>query len=248
MPHLSAAAARLALRALAIVLPFLAALSLASVALPARAAVSPFPPIDVGTLPVGSSTSYDLVVPLTIPFASIPASYDGVVLFTAPDPATATALALAGFASPVTVGQVKALMPAAAITFAAPTANFSNPSGGYLFTELGCDASSCSYRFGFVPPGPGTFDAHVEIGVAGVAIVNGGLLGSLLTLLYPLAADMINAYLVYDVTGKAVVLARPQPVPGPDARMIAMLVALLALAGSLALAGAKDQRRQDSGR
>ena len=140
------------------------------------------------------------------------------------------------------------IAPAAAITFAAPTANFSNPSGGYLFTELGCDASSCSYRFGFVPPGPGTFDAHVEIGVAGVAIVNGGLLGSLLTLLYPLAADMINAYLVYDVTGKAVVLARPQPVPGPDARMIAMLVALLALAGSLALAGAKDQRRQDSGR
>ena len=116
MPHLSAAASRLALRALAIVLPFLAALSLASVALPARAAVSPFPPIDLGTHPVGSSTSYDLVVPLTIPFASIPASYDGVVLFTAPDPATVTALAVAGFASPVTVGQVKALMPAAAIT------------------------------------------------------------------------------------------------------------------------------------
>jgi len=248
MPHLSAAAARLALRALAIVLPFLAAVPLASVALPARAAVSPFPPIDLGTHPVGSSTSYDLVVPLTIPFASIPASYDGVVLFTAPDPATVTALALAGFASPVTVGQVKALMPVAAITFAAPTANFSNPSGGYLFTDLGCDASSCSYRFGFVPPGPGTFDAHVEIGVAGVAIVNGGLLGSLLTLLYPLAADMINAYLVYDVTGKAVVVARAQPVPGPDAWMLAVLGALLAAAGVLALTRTKDQRRQDSGR
>ena len=248
MPRLSAAAARLAIRARAIVLPFLAALSIASVALPARAAVSPFPPVDVGTLPVGASTSYDLVVPLTIPFSSIPASFDGVVLFTAPDPATVTALALAGFASPVTVGQVKALMPAAAITFSAPTASFGNPSGGFLFTSLGCDASSCSYRFGFVPPGPGTFDAHVEIGVASVAIVDGGLLGSLLTLLYPLAANMINAYLVYDVTGKAVVVAQAQPVPGPGAPMLAVLGALLAVAGSLALARAKDHRRQDSGR
>lgn len=245
MPRFESTVSRLALRALAIVLPVLAAVALASVA---RAAVSPFPPVDLGTYPVGSSTSYDLVVPLTIPFSSIPASYDGVVLFTAPDPATVTALALAGFASPVTVGQVKTLMPAAAITFAAPTANFSNPSGGYLFTELGCDASSCSYRFGFVPPGPGTFDAHVEIGVAGVAIVNGGLLGSLLSLLYPLAADMINAYLVYDVTGRAFVVAQAQPVPGPGALMLAVLSALLAVAGILALTRAKDQRRQASGR
>ena len=248
MPRFESTVSRLALRALAILLPFLAAVALASVALPARAAVSPFPPVDLGTYPVGSSTSYDLVVPLTIPFSSIPASYDGVVLFTAPDPATVTALALAGFASPVTVGQVKTLMPAAAITFAAPTANFSNPSGGYLFTELGCDASSCSYRFGFVPPGPGTFDAHVEIGVASVAIINGGLLGSLLSLLYPLAADMINAYLVYDVTGKAFVVAQAQPVPGPGALMLALLGALLAVAGMLALTRAKDQWRQDSGR
>ena len=248
MPRLSAAAARLAIRARAIVLPFLAATPVALFALSARATVSPFPPVDLGTVPVGFSTTYDLVVPLTIPFSSIPASYDGVVLYTAPDPATVTALAILGFASPVTVGQVKTLMPAAAITFPAPTANFGNPSGGFLFTELGCDASSCSYRFGFAPPAAGTFDAHVEIGVAGVAIVNGGLMGSLLTLLYPLAANLINAYLVYDVTGKAVAVAQAQPVPGSDARMLAVLSAWLAVAGSLALARAKGQRRQTSGR
>ena len=81
-----------------------------------------------------------------------------------------------------------------------------------------------------------------------LAIINGGLLGSLLSLLYPLAADMINAYLVYDVTGKAFVVAQAQPVPGPGALMLAVLGALLAVAGMLALTRAKDQWRQDSGR
>jgi len=248
MPRFQSTAARFALRALALVLPCLVAVPLASVALPARAAVSPYSPIDVGTLPVGTSTSYDLVVPLTIPFASIPASYDGVVLFTPPDPATATAFAILGFASPVTVGQVKALMPTAAITFAAPTVDFSDPAGGYTFTDVGCTASSCSYRFGFVPPGPGTFDAHVEIGVASVAIVNGGLLGSLLNLLYPLAANLINGYLVYDLTGAAFVVPQAKPVPGPGAPGLALLGALMAIVGAAALARRRDQRRQDSGR
>ncbi len=211
--------------------------------MPARAAVSPYPPIAVGTLFVGDSTSYDLVVPLTIPFASIPASYDGVVLFTPPDSASATAFALLGFSSPVTVGQVKTLMPAAAITFTAPTVNFSNPAGGFTFTDLGCNAVSCSYRFGFVPPGPGTFDAHVEIGVAGVAINNGGLLGALLNLLYPLAANLLNGYLVYDLAGTAVVVAPANPVPGPAAPALALLGALMAIAGVIALARRRDQRR-----
>ena len=191
MPRFQSAAARFALRAFALALPCLVSVALVSVALPARAAVSPYPPIHVGTLLVGDATSYDLVVPLTIPFASIPASYDAVPLFTPPDAATATAFALLGFSSPVTVGQVKTLMSTAAITFAAPTVNFNDPDGGYTFTDLGCTATSCSYRFGFVPPGPGTFDAHVEIGVASVAIVNGGLLGALLNLLYPLLGMLV---------------------------------------------------------
>jgi len=248
MPRFESTAARLALRALAIVLPYLVAVPLASVAPPARAAVSPFPPIDVGTLPVGASTSYDLVVPLTIPFSSIPATYDGYVLFTPPDAATQTAFAVLGFASPVTVGQVKALMPAAAITFAAPTVSFTDPSGGYTFTDLGCTASSCSYRFGFTPPGPGTYDAHVEIGVAGVAVTEGGFLGVLLNLLYPLAANLINGYLVYDVVGTAVVVPRATPVPGPGAPGLAMLGTMLAIAGAIALARRRNQRRQASGR
>jgi hypothetical protein len=219
-----------------------ALLSLAVLASPVRAGVSPFAPIDLGTVPAGSVGQYDVVLPLTLPFTSIPASFDAVVLYTAADGTEAAALALLGFASPVTVGQVKAQMPTAAIQITGPTMAISAITGNLGLASLGCTATDCSWRVNWDLPAPGTFGAHLEVQVASVAILNGGLLGSFLTLLYPLVANFVGGYLHYDVVVRAAAAPAAPAVPVPATGDAALAALAMALAGLAARAFARRRR------
>ena len=234
MPRHARGAARFASVASALALAALA------VAGPSRAGVSPFPPIDLGDVPVGTAGQYDVVIPLTLPITSIPSAYDATVLFVAGDATTETALNLLGFASPVTVAQVKALLPAAAAVIAPPTLAFSSASGGIAVAALGCTAADCTWRLSWNLAAPGDYDAHLELAPPSVTIVNGGLLGDLLSLLYPLLRSFLESYLHYDVAVTAVaapVASGPSvPVPAPGgATLIVLGIALAALA-ALAIA------------
>lgn len=236
MPRRITSAARAA--AFALVVAFLACPPLS-----VRAGVSPFPPIDLGTVPAGSAGQFDVTVPLTLPFSSIPSTYDAIVLYVAADATEAAALALLGFSSPVTVGQVKALMPAAAIQLGAPSMSISDVTGDLALAPLGCTATDCAWRVSWTLGTPGTFGAHLEVAAGSVAILDGGLLGTFLTLLYPLLASFVGAYLHYDVVVRAAAVAAVPsvPVPATGGAALAALALALGLVAVRALARAKGR-------
>jgi len=218
----------LAVRRFALIL----ATFLALAAAPSRAGVSPFPPIDLGTVAVGTAGQYDFTLPLTIPFASIPSSFDAITLYVAADAGEVAALALLGFSSPVTVGQVKAQMPTAAIVLAPPTMSISGITGNIGLGSLGCTATDCSWRVTWNLDTPGDFGAHLEVQVPSVTVANGGLLGVFLTLIYPLLQQFAASYLHYDVEVTAAAPRLPAtPVPATGvAALVALGIALAALA------------------
>ena len=227
MPTRAHRAARIAALALSCCLMLAAA--------PARAGVSPFPPIDLGVVAVGTAGQYDVVVPLTIPISTIPATFDATVLFVAPDPGTETTLNLLGFSSPVTVLQVKTLLPTAAAVMAPPSMTLTSVSGGIGLASLGCTATECTWRLTWNLAVPGDYDAHLEVSPPSVTVVNGGVLGALVTLLYPLLRDFLAGFLHYDVelTAVAAPAAAGPGVPVPasgDAALIVLGIAIAALA------------------
>lgn len=216
----------------------LAALPLA----PARAGPSPFPPIDFGTVPVGTAGSYDVVVPLTLAFSAIPADYDGITLLDATGNALlAAALDAVTFPPVVTIGVMKSKMAAASIVASGLTMSISGVTGGLSLTSLGCTSSQCAWRVGWDLAAPGPAGAHLEVQVASVAIEGGGILGDLLSLVYPLLAQFLASYLHYDFTVTAAApppppaLSAAAPVPGPGGFALAGLAFALAVAGAFAL-------------
>lgn len=239
-------AARFDLRALARLLTFLLFVTLPGVPAPARAAVSPFPPISIGTIPTGGTISGDIVLPLVIPFSAIPASLDATVLYDTVTPAEILALSLLGLSVPVTVGQVKSTFPAWTVSIAIPVVQLDSPTGAFQMSDLGCTAANCSYRVTFHPVTPGTHTAQFTADVASITIQDGGVLGVLVNAFLPFTLGLINAMLVLDLVGAAV--SAPVPVPGPGIPEIAVLAALLATAGALALVRRRPQRRQAGGR
>lgn len=205
---------------------------------PARAAVSPYPPIALGNVAVGSSLQADVTVPLTMTVAQIPSAYDAQVVFTSGSAAEDVALAVAGLTSPVTVAQLKATHPTWSVTIPVPTVALDNPSGMYSLTSLGCDASQCAYRATYAPTAPGVHTAQLSASVASITFNEGGLLGLLANLFAPLLLGIVNAALVFDFTGTgvAVQVAGPAaPVPADGIAWLGALAATLAAAGTLAL-------------
>lgn len=240
MPRLSHALPhrRLVARIAASVLPFVLACLAGG---PARAAVSPYPPIPLGSVTVGGTLEATVTVPLAMSIADIPPAYDAQVLFVAADGLQAAALALLGFASPVTVGQLKAVTPSLGLTIAPPTATLDDPSGYYSLEDFGCTATQCGYRARFAPGSPGPSGAQLAVAIASFTFVNGGLLGEFANAFAGFLLPIVNNALVYDFTGTGIARAAPPSgstpaVPGPGGAALAGLALALALAGALAIA------------
>lgn len=243
-PPLARTRRRLVARIASAVLPFLVAC--AAVA-PAGAAVSPYPPIPLGSVTVGATLEATVTVPITMSIADIPAAYDSQVLFTAADLLQAAALELLGLTSPVTVGQLKAVTPTLGLTIAPPTATLDDPSGYYSLEDLGCTATQCRYRASFTPGAPGTFDAQLAVAIPSFTFVNGGLLGEFANALAAFLLPLVNNALVYDFTARGVTRALPGSggtvaVPGPTGLALAGLAFALAVAGAAAIARRRAAR------
>ena len=235
MPRPSSGTARLRRCAHALVL-FLLLLA----GTPARAAVSPYPPIALGNVTVGSSLQADVVVPLAMTIAQIPSAYDAQVVFTSGSVAEDVALAVAGLTSPVTVAQLKLAHPTWGVAIPVPTTVLDNPSGMYSLVSLGCDASQCTYRATYAPTAPGIHTAQLSASIASITFNEGGLLGLLAGFFSQSLLAIVNAALVFDYTGTgvAVQVAGPAaPVPADGIAWLGALAATLAAAGVLALGG-----------
>lgn len=205
---------------------------------PARAAVSPYPPIALGNVTVGSSLQADVVVPLTMAVSQIPSAYDAQVVFTSGNASEDLLLAAAGLTSPVTVAQLKLAHPTWSVSIPVPAAALDNPSGMYSLSSLGCDASQCTYRATYAPTAPGVHTAQLSASIASITFNEGGLLGVIANLFAPLLLGIVNAALVFDFTGTGVavpVAAPAAPVPADGVAWLGALAATLAAAGTLAL-------------
>ena len=135
----------------------------------------------------------------------------------------------------MTVAQVKAQMPTAAAVISPPSLAFSSVSGGLGNASLRCTATDCAWRLSCNLAAPGDDDAHLEIPPPSVTVVNGGLLGDLLPLLYPFLRSLLESFLHDDVAVTAVaapVAAGPGvPVPATGhATLVALAIAHAALA------------------
>lgn len=205
---------------------------------PARAAVSPYPPIALGNVTVGSSLQADVVVPLALTIAQIPSAYDAQVVFASSNATEDLVLTVAGLTSPVTVAQLKAAHPTWGVAIPVPTTMLDNPSGMYSLVSLGCDASQCTYRATYAPTAPDIHTAQLSASIASITFNEGGLLGLLAGLFAQSLLAIVNAALVFDFTGTGVALraAHPAaPVPADGIVWLCALAATLAAAGALAL-------------
>ena len=200
----------------------------------AHAAVSPYPPIALGNVQVGTQLTSDVVVPLSMTIAGIPAAFDAQVVFVSANALEDAALALVGLASPVTVAQLKAQHPTWGVTIPVPTSALDNPSGMYSLLALGCDATQCTYRATYAPTAPGVHTAQLAVSVASITFTEAGLLGILANAFSSFLLGLVNASLVFDFTGTGVAVQLSGPalaVPAGDPAMLAWLAALVAALG-----------------
>lgn len=200
--------------------------------------MSPYPPITLGDVTVGSSLQAGVVVPLTMAVSQIPSACDAQVVFTSGNASEDFLLAAAGLTSPVTVARLKLAHPTWSVAIPVPAAGLDNPSGMCAPSSLGCDASQCTYRATCAPTAPGVHAAQLSASIASITFNEGGLPGAIGDLFAPLLLGIVNAALVFDFTGTgvAVQVAGPAaPVPADGIAWLGAVAATLAAAGTLAL-------------